>query len=148
MVKLGIPENAAILSVLAGLPLSVFFMLVFSRTSLSVDNFGKMVTLNMQIDAVLMGFSATVFVYALRRFDFVKEIPNWALPTALAVLFSYTISFVFGFICLYDVENLFSGYAFIPFSFTLSGILYTTAFLQLAVIGLKEKSEQFVRVNS
>ena len=134
--KIGIIERAFFLSVIFGLFSSIGFLFLTGTVISSSENMARMLTTNLQVDAVLLGFSATIIVYVLKVYS--KEVPfttpNWVSGTALAILLSYMFSFFFGFVLMFSIGYTYYQFAFIPFSFTLGAIIFTIIFLHLAIL--------------
>jgi hypothetical protein len=122
---------------------SIWFLCLawpFLASGASPTDIPQILTLNLQVNAVLFGFSSTLIIYVLQRFA--TMIPKWAHCFALTVLISYFMSMLFGFICIFGAKNLYPVYALIPVSFTLTGILATIAFLNLAVVKISERQQK------
>jgi hypothetical protein len=133
--KIGVITRAWLIAVVVSMLWFLIFAAVFSYKSEQADITQSLV-INLQIDAVLLGFSATLIAYVLKKME---PIQKWALGAALAVFFSYFLSILFAFILMPNAKTMTAVHSFLPVSFMLTGILTTSAFFYLGVLVTIEK---------
>lgn len=130
---------AFLVSLIIGLALFSILVLLQSAFAPFSVNAASILTVNLQVTAVLYGFSATLIVYTLRRSD--EATSKSAIMFAHSTSISYIISIASGLLCLFNAENMPPLTALFPISFTLTGMIATMAFLHSAIFKIAEKKE-------
>jgi hypothetical protein len=130
---------AFVVSLIIGLAsFSILALIQSALAPLPVDA-TSILTINLQVNAVLYGFSATLIVYTLKRYH--EATSKSAMMFAHSISVSYVISIASGLICLFNAKNILPLAALIPISFTLTGMITTMAFLNSTILKTTEKKE-------
>jgi len=127
--KSGIEAFAAAL-ILGILIWIVFWFVSYIFSFTPVVEVIQVMTVYLQTEVVLFGFVTIAFVYISKRHDF-EGGPSSTV--ALMALFSYFFSILFGFLWIFGAFSSYSFVTFLPFSYTLIGILSTIVFLEYSL---------------
>lgn len=137
--KIGTIERAVLLAFGVGLLIFMVLSLPYSFLKPEPTDISQYLITNLQIDAVLLGFSATLIVYVMKRELALGLRSEWTLGTAMSVFWAYFFSIMFAFILIPNSKTMSPNYIFIPASFTLTGILTSMAFFYLGIFKIGEK---------
>jgi len=131
--KSGIEAFAAAL-ILGILIWIVFWFVSYIFSFTPVVEVTQVMTVYLQTEVVLFGFVTIAFVYISKRQDF-EGGPSSTV--ALIALFSHFFSILFGFLWIFGAFSSYSFVTFLPFSYTLIGILSTIVFLEYSLFPTK-----------
>jgi hypothetical protein len=128
-------------SALLSWALGIVFSLIMALPS-SIDQTAswQALTVDLQADAVLLGFAATFFAFFLRG-DMIRvkeKMPQWAFWLGTS-FWSFFWSFLFGFNLTLRSPYAPGFWIVIPFGFTVAGIFANIVFLIQIIIIHKEK---------
>ncbi len=124
-------QKSGIEAFVAALILGILVWVVFCFVGF-ILNFSPVVQVTeiaavyMQIEVVLFGFVTIAFVHTSKRQDFEVGASS---TIALMSLFSHFFSILLGFLWIFGAFGSYSFAIFLPFSYTLIGIISTIVFL-------------------
>ncbi len=119
-------------ALILGILVWIIFVLVSYVSGFSpVFEAGLIAPVLIQADAILFGFATIAAVVVSERLNVKGD--TW-ITVALASFLSYFFSIVFGILWIFGALSNYSVVAFLPFSYTFIGVLFTTIFISYSLL--------------